>query len=98
MGTNGSCRAVRASNSLFADTIQRMTPSYSIRYQVRRVTNEVTSISVPITPELLTLENRIDAEKASQLAVEIARDSSTKWKLDGDAVISLNFIQGPELA
>lgn len=72
-----------------------MALSFSIKFWVRRVTSEVASISVPITSDLLTLENRIDAEKASQLAVEIARHSSTKWKLDRYPVVSLH--QGPEV-
>ncbi|HKT26144.1 MAG TPA: hypothetical protein VJR04_16165 [Terriglobales bacterium] len=75
-----------------------MSPSYSITYRVQRVTKEVTSISVPITHDLLTADNRIDSAKASQLAVEIAKALSTRWKLDGDPVISLHPIQGPEVA
>lgn len=74
-----------------------MSPSYSIRYRVQRVTNEVTSVSVPITPDLLTADNRIDTAKASQIAVQIAKDSSTEWKLDGDPVVSLHPIQGPDV-
>jgi len=71
-----------------------MSPSYSIRYRIQRTTKEVASVSVPITEDLLTADGRIDVEKASQLAVKIGTEASTRWEIDGQPLISLHPVQG----
>jgi len=72
-----------------------MSPSYSVRYRLQRITREAASVSVPIAPDLLTDDRRINTEKVAQLAVKLGTDPSTPWEADGESAISLRPFQLP---
>jgi hypothetical protein len=76
-----------------------MTKSITVSVRLRRVTTETAHVSVPLMPDLLMpnfdQSGTIDAEKLMQIAVDLGRQPSTIWTLEGEAVITPHPIQTP---
>ncbi len=76
-----------------------MMKTFTVSVRLRRVTTETAYVSVALMPDLLEPNfdqlGTIDAEKLMQMAVELGRQPSTIWTLEGEAVISPHPIQTP---
>lgn len=72
-----------------------MTALYSVSVRLRRTTSEAVHISVPITPDLMTAEGMVDAEKLMEAAVALAKDSPLRWASESEPLIEVHPIQTP---
>jgi hypothetical protein len=71
-------------------------PTYSVSWRLQRVTVEYAYVSVPITDDLMIEQPdgtpRLDVERMSQRAVELAQETGVKWHPE-DQDVRLHPIQ-----
>jgi hypothetical protein len=79
-----------------------MDSTLSMSVRLRRVRTETTTVSVPITEEVMRRDDqgdglKMDVDKIIEAALQLGRFDSIEWEIEGEPEIQLHPIQnGPE--
>ena len=76
-----------------------MTRTFSVSVRLQRVTTETAYVSVPLSQELFSAKpdgsETIDGERVIAAAIELGRQSETRWSVEGEVVITPHPLQTP---
>ena len=75
-----------------------MDSTLSMSVRLRRVKTETTTVSVPITQEIMRPDDqvdgpKIDVDKVIETALQLGKFDSIEWELEGEPDIQLHPIQ-----
>ena len=75
-----------------------MDSTLSMSVRLRRVTTETTSVSVPITHEVMRSSDegggpKLDVDKIIEAALSLGKLDTTVWEIEGEPDIQLHRIQ-----
>jgi len=75
-----------------------MESTLSMSVRLRRVRTETTTVSVPITQEVMRPDDergglKLDVDKIIEAALQLGRFDSVEWELEGEPEIQLHPIQ-----
>jgi hypothetical protein len=75
-----------------------MDSTLSMSVRLRRVRTETTTVSVPITEEVMRRDDqgdglKMDVDKIIEAALQLGRFDSIEWEIEGEPEIQLHPIQ-----
>jgi hypothetical protein len=75
-----------------------MDSTISMSVRLRRVRTETTTVSVPITEEVMRRDDqgdglKMDVDKIIEAALQLGRFDSIEWEIEGEPEIQLHPIQ-----
>ena len=75
-----------------------MDSTLSMSVRLRRVRTEATTVSVPITPEVMRQDDegagkKLDVDKIIEAALQLGKFDSIEWEIEGEPEIQLHPIQ-----
>jgi hypothetical protein len=77
-----------------------MDSALSMSVRLRRVRTETTTVSVPITQEVMRSNDegeglKLDVDKIIEAALQLGKSHSIEWEIEGEPEIQLHPIQNP---